>query len=211
MTAPHLIYFADPMCSWCWGFAPVIAQAQARYGESLPTRLILGGLRPGTTTPMSRAQREDLAVHWAHVNEASGQAFNAEAFLDRDGFVYDTDPACRAVVCARRQDASLALPYLHAAQRAFYAEGRDVTDAEVLTALAADLDLDGAQFANDLADESVGQETWGDYATSQNAGVRGFPTLIIGPNADGTYAPISRGYNAPDAVLGAIASWIAAR
>jgi putative protein-disulfide isomerase len=21
----HLVYFADPMCSWCYGFSPVIA------------------------------------------------------------------------------------------------------------------------------------------------------------------------------------------
>ena len=24
MDEPHLIYFADPMCSWCYGFSPVI-------------------------------------------------------------------------------------------------------------------------------------------------------------------------------------------
>jgi len=48
MADPHLIYFADPMCSWCWGFAPVIAQVRERYGEALPVRLVLGGLRPGT-------------------------------------------------------------------------------------------------------------------------------------------------------------------
>ena len=25
MQTPHLIYFADAMCSWCYGFSPVIA------------------------------------------------------------------------------------------------------------------------------------------------------------------------------------------
>ena len=52
MRQPHLVYFADPMCSWCWGFAPVINAIRGRYGERLPVRLIVGGLRPGTTEPM---------------------------------------------------------------------------------------------------------------------------------------------------------------
>ena len=102
MDDPTLIYFADPMCSWCWGFAPVIAAARVRYGETLPIRLVLGGLRPGTVEPMSRSARTELPTHWEHVREASGQPFNAEAFIARDGFVYDTDPAARAVVGEQR-------------------------------------------------------------------------------------------------------------
>ncbi len=211
MDAPHLTYFADPMCSWCWGFAPVIDAVSARHGTALPVRLILGGLRPGTTTPMTAEARAELPTHWEHVREASGQPFDAAAFVRRDGFVYDTDPACRAVVAARRQDTTRALAYLHAAQSAFYAEGRDVTRADVLVELAESLDLDTNQFADDLASESVKTETWGDYALSQNAGVRGFPTLIVGPNADGTHAMVTRGYRPAPAVLEAVDGWLAAR
>ena len=28
MDGPHLIYFSDPMCSWCYGFSPVIEQVR---------------------------------------------------------------------------------------------------------------------------------------------------------------------------------------
>ncbi|MEP6968164.1 MAG: DsbA family protein [Pseudomonadota bacterium] len=210
MDGPRLIYFADPMCSWCWGFAPVIEAVEPRYGAALPVRLILGGLRPGTTQPMTPAARAELATHWTHVHEASGQPFD-HAFLGRDGFVYDTDPACRAVVAARRQDPRLALPYLRAAQAAFYANNRDVTDAGVLTDLAARLGLDRARFEADLAAEDVKQEAWGDYATSQNAGVRGFPTLIVGPNPDGTFAMVTRGYQPAAPVLATIDAWLASK
>jgi putative protein-disulfide isomerase len=199
------------MCSWCWGFAPVIEAVAARHGAALPIRLILGGLRPGATAPMSAAARAELAGHWDQVRRASGQVFDAEAFAAREGFVYDTDPACRAVVAARRQSPAAALPFLHAAQAAFYAEGRDVTAAAVLCELAAGLGLDAARFAAELAADDVREETWGDYATAQNAGVRGFPTLIAGRNADGTYALVTRGYDAAEPVLANIAAWLAAR
>ncbi len=191
-AAPHLIYFADPMCSWCWGFAPVIAALDARWGERLPIRLILGGLRPGTTTPMTAERAAELRAHWRAVAEASGQRFDAS--LAAEGFVYDTDPAARAVVAARRARREAALLYLEAAQRAFYVEGRDVTQGETLADIAEALGLDGAAFAVELASEAVREETRRDHALSRNAGVTGFPTLILGPRADGHYETVTRGF-----------------
>lgn len=47
MTA-RLIYVMDPMCSWCWGFAPVAAALIAQAAEAgVSTRLVPGGLRSG--------------------------------------------------------------------------------------------------------------------------------------------------------------------
>ena len=59
-------------------------------------------------------------------------------------------------------------------------------------------------FAADLAGEDARQETWRDYALAQNAGVRGFPTLIIGPRLDGRYEPVTRGFRPAEEVLAAI-------
>ncbi|MHB1100792.1 MAG: hypothetical protein ACYCZR_14700 [Burkholderiales bacterium] len=47
----HLVYFADPMCSWRWGFSHVIADIEKAF--ELPIHLVLGGLRSGTSMPMS--------------------------------------------------------------------------------------------------------------------------------------------------------------
>jgi putative protein-disulfide isomerase len=209
MTTPHLIYFADPMCSWCWGFAGVIDALQEMWGEVLPIRLIMGGLRPGTTEAMSEAAKAELRGHWTHVTEASGQPFGPSG-ADRPGFVYDTDPAARAVVAIRRANPGRALAFLHAAQRGFYSEGLDVTDPAVLMDLAAGLGQDPARFAADLASEEVKQETWGDYAISRNAGVTGFPTLILGPRVDGTYMAVTRGFQPAGAILPAIAGALSA-
>ena len=91
MPGLHLIYFADPMCSWCWGFSPVIEAVRERFGPSLPIRLMLGGLRPGTTEPMTEGSKREICEHWEHVHEASGQPFDW-SFFDREGFIYDTEP-----------------------------------------------------------------------------------------------------------------------
>ena len=207
MDGLHLIYFTDAMCSWCWGFSPVIGALRAKYGDALPIRTVVGGLRPGTETPMDRAHMEGMRPHWEHVTEASGQPFDY-GFFNREGFVYDTDPAARAVVLARREGPLMALDYLRAAQQAFYAQNRDVTQPAVLAELAGELGMDPTTFEANLYEDEVKQETWRDYAISQNAGVRGFPTLIAGPGADGTFTLITRGFNTADNVLPMVDRWL---
>ncbi|MBU1377800.1 MAG: DsbA family protein [Alphaproteobacteria bacterium] len=209
MDGPHLIYFADPMCSWCYGFSPVIDKVREAYGHALPVRVVMGGLRPGTDVPMTDEAKKSIAGHWHHVHEASGLPFDP-AVLDREGFIYDTDPAARAVVVARREGGDeLAARYLTAAQRAFYAENRDVTSPEVLGDLAEDFGLDRAAFLTAWASEDAKAETWRDYAMSQNAGVTGFPTLIGGPNEHGVYGVVTRGYAPGEQVLAVVRGWIA--
>ena len=209
MSTPELIYFTDPMCSWCYGFSPVIDALAQRYGERLPVRLVLGGLRPGNSKPMNAQTAAELRGHWTHVAEASGQDF-ADCAIDTAGFVYDTDPAARAVALARRTGKTLALDYLRAAHRAFYVRGLDITSRDVLADLAAELGQDRATFRAGLDEPDLSEETLSDYNTSQNAGVAGFPTLIVGPNADGTFAMVTRGFNSLEPVTAKIDQWLAA-
>jgi putative protein-disulfide isomerase len=208
MDGLHFIYFADPMCSWCWGFSPVVETLRRRYGDILPIRLVMGGLRPGTDQPMTEDAKQNLRGHWVEIGELTGQGFG-DGPLDKPGFLYDTDPAARAVVLARRTSNDAALGFLARAQAAFYAEGRDVTDFEVLADLASEQGFDRRAFLTALAEEPLKNETWRDYAVSQRAGVTGFPTLILGPKIDGTYALINRGYQAAQDVVGGIDALLA--
>jgi putative protein-disulfide isomerase len=153
--AEHVIwYFADPMCSWCWGFAPVISAIKGAYQGRLQLALIMGGLRPGTTQPMSPEQRTEILHHWKEVQHRSGQPFQFEGALPA-GFVYDTEPACRAVVTMLDLNPAAAFAYFKSIQYAFYAEGRDVTQPQTLAALAAAQGEDGDRFRERFASEEV--------------------------------------------------------
>ncbi|OIR08060.1 DSBA-like thioredoxin domain protein [mine drainage metagenome] len=207
MSKPHLVYFADPMCSWCWGFSPVIEAIQQRYGPALPIRLIVGGLRPWTTAPITAHERADIRQHWEHVRDASGQPFDF-TFFDRAGFVYDTEPASRAIVVLRRRGRETGLAALRRIQRAFYAENRDVTDTGTLTALAVELGMEAKAFRNDFESEAAAAETRADFAIAQSAGVRGFPTLITGKGRDGRHALVTHGFQPGAQILPALAQWL---
>lgn len=211
MTTPHLIYFADAMCSWCWAFAPVIETIGTTFGGALPIRLIAGGLRPGTLEPMTASAKREVRNHWEHVHQASGQPFDYD-FFERDAFVYDTHPAARALVVVRREQPGKALTYLERVQHAFYAENRDVTSPTVLADIAlAEAGIDRAHFLALWERDELKKETWRDYALSQQTGVTGFPTLLAGPDDTGAFAVAAQGYQSERDLVPALAAWLDSR
>ncbi|WAP71055.1 DsbA family protein [Jiella pelagia] len=161
------------MCSWCWGFSPVI-DAIARRHPELPIRLVLGGLRPFTDKPMDEQAKAMTRQHWEHVEAASGQPFDF-AFFDRQSFIYDTEPAARAVVAARRMDAGHAFPLNRRIAHAFYAENRDVTQPDVLVSLAAEAGLAPEEFAAVLTDDATREETLSGFRRQPGLGRDRFP------------------------------------
>ena len=174
----RLLYIADPLCSWCYGFGPELSKLLERHPEA-QLDLLMGGLRPFNTQVMSPEFKRMLREHWRHVATASGLPFS-EAILDRDDFVYDTEPPCRAVVTARHHDASKAYAYLKAVQLAFYRDGREVTKGDVLADIAAECGYEPDTFRMSLDSEPMREETKADFSTTQSLGVGGFPTLGIG-------------------------------
>ena len=178
MSPPLLWYVADPMCSWCWGFSPVIEAVREAYHDRLKIALVLGGLRPGTTTQMTAAARDEILHHWHQVHERTGQPFQFDGALP-EGFIYDTEPASRAVVTVGGLDPSKIFAMFKAIQSAFYAAGRDVTQTAVLAELAAGLGLDAAAFLQAFDSDAARARTQAHFTQARKAGARGFPTLIL--------------------------------
>jgi putative protein-disulfide isomerase len=179
----NLIYIVDPMCSWCYGFAKTIAALLSEPGNAAPLQLALmmGGLRPYTTEPITPARADEIFGHWADVHSASGQPFAAapHTALHEAGFVYDTEPASRAVVTVRSLWPQHGWRYLHAVQKAFYADGRNITRPEVLADVAEAQGLPRAAFATGYASEPMRDAVRADFAQSQAWGIRGFPALVL--------------------------------
>lgn len=173
----HLLYVADPLCSWCYGFGPELEKLLAKHpGTRLD--LVMGGLRAYNTDAMSPAFQDMLRGHWKHVHEASGLPFS-EGIFANGGFVYDTEPPCRAVVTARTLDGSKALGLMKAVQAAFYRDSFDVTRPVVLADIAAASGYDRVEFFEKLESREMRDETRLDFTTAQSLGISGFPTLGV--------------------------------
>lgn len=202
----RLLYVMDPMCSWCWGFAPVaealVEQARAA-GVSL--HLVAGGLRTGSGAALEPATQRYILEHWQAVAETTGQSFRFEGALP-NGFIYDTEPACRAVVAARNLDADCAWTLVKLIQEAFYVEGRDVTQACVLVELAEKAGLPRIVFAEAFDSAEQLAATAADFTWVQDLGIAGFPTLLAERN--GQLALLTNGYQPLDELAPLLGRWL---
>ncbi|MDQ6679349.1 MAG: DsbA family protein [Pseudomonadota bacterium] len=177
-----LIYVADPMCSWCYGFGAPMDSLLSEPGSATPLELavVMGGLRPFTREPLSPGKADEIFGHWHHVHEASGQPFAAapSTALHEAGFIYDTEPASRAVVTVRSHWPQHTWRYLKAVQRAFYADAQNVTRLPVLADIAEANGLPREAFEAAFESPAMREATLADFAQSQAWGIRGFPALI---------------------------------
>jgi putative protein-disulfide isomerase len=208
----NLIYVADPMCSWCYGFGRTISELLAEPGDLQPLHLalVMGGLRPYTTELLKPERAQEIFSHWHHVAQASGLPFAASPHtaLDEPGFIYDTEPASRAAITVRTLWPQHTWRYFKAVQTAFYAEGRNVTQAAVLADVAESVGLPRADFAKTFASTALREATAKDFAQSQAWGITGFPAVIAQKGDD--LHLVCRGYAPVETLRARIAALMAA-
>lgn len=195
-----LIYVGDPMCSWCYGFAPQLEKLVDQHGLEMDVELVTGGLRPYFDKPISE-MKDFLSHHWQDVNKASQQAFNY-GILDRTDLLYDTEPACRAVVVVRHMDAEKEFKFFKMTQEAFYYHNKDLGLVEsydfILDTLDLDKELFGKRFHSDEYKELVKK----DFQRASDLGVQGFPSLLL--KSGDKLVVLARGYTSAEQINTAI-------
>jgi putative protein-disulfide isomerase len=198
----NLIYVADPMCSWCYGFGKSMDALLAQPGEFAPLQLalVMGGLRPYTSEPLAPGRADEIFGHWKHVHEATGLPFASapDTALHQPGFVYDTEPASRATIAVRTHWPQHVWRYFKAVQQAFYAQGQNVTRPEVLADIAERTGLPRGDFAAAFASEAMREATRQDFSQTLAWGIRGFPALLA--EAGGALHMVAQGYLPEDAL-----------
>jgi len=198
MYGARLIYVGDPMCSWCYGFGPQLTALRDALGKRATVQVILGGLRPYTENTWDDGLRRYLREAWENVARASGQPFNF-GLLEREDFVYDTEPACRAVVTAHAMNEEAALPMFLAIQDAFYRDNRDPVQPEVLSSIARESGLMEGDFLSRFGSEEMQTTTRAHFEASRRMGIQGFPTVLIEGN--GQVGLLAHGYSRAEAMI----------
>lgn len=178
MLEPEFIYFTDPMCSWCYGFAPIIRTILTQF-SAIPMRIVPGGLRPHETEPLPEQMAATIQHHWVSVQETTGQPFKFGFFESHPAFVYNTLAPCRGIVAAGQIDPAKALPYLEQIQSRFYAQGEDPTTLQGLTQTAVDVGIPKEQFESALRDPATETALVDGMRQFQEIGAMGFPTLLL--------------------------------
>lgn len=194
MTAqekPTLIYFGDPMCSWCYGFSSELDKVIEDLNGLIDFEIIMGGLRPYNDKHISDME-DFLAGHWREVSERSGKVFNYEILKNKE-FIYDTEPPSRAFVIFRESYPKLAYKFFKKIQYAFYSDNKTTDSATLYSALMDELGVKMKDFSEKFNEAKYKTMVKEDFAKASKLGVRGFPTVLLKIGKD--YSLISNGYN----------------
>lgn len=200
-----MFYFTDPMCSWCYGFSPVVKKLKENYPE-IDLQITSGGFSPYSQQIVDREYKEFLAFHWRNVNQRSGQFFDHSMKFISDSFRYDTEPSSRALSVMQELLPKKDFDYLSLMQKAFYVDGKDITDDKVLAVLAEELGIEKNSFLERFHSEEMKQKTNQGFQFSRQLGVQGFPTLLTLEN--GTVKVITRGFQNYDSLKETVDNWL---
>ncbi|WP_347158964.1 DsbA family protein [Pontibacter chitinilyticus] len=130
-----LIYITNPMCTWCYGMTPVLRRLRALWHKRLNVQVLLGDLQAPATEPLLPEQKQQMALLWHRVQERTYLPFDYRFFLQKN-CVFNTEPACQALLCIRLLRPVLTLEVLRAMHSAFFADGLDLANTGVLVRIA---------------------------------------------------------------------------
>ena len=177
--ATELLYLHDPMCSWCWAFRPAFTALVEQLPAPLTLRKVVGGLAPDNDQPMTAEMRAKLKGIWQTIQQAvPGTRFNF-AFWENCTPRRSTYNACRAVLAAGRLSPGHEDRMVDAIQRAYYLDARNPSNVDTLIDLAAEIGLDRARFAAEIASDGVEARLREEVAFARREPFHGFPSLAV--------------------------------
>lgn len=182
LARPHLLLVSDPMCSWCYAFAPVSQQLAAHYAQRLTMRLVTPGMR-NNPEPMPAEKRQGLLQMLHKVRDASGRPFAGLQRLADSPLAFDSQPACRLLLAAREtQGDAFAMDLMDALHHAFYEEGVMIGDqdgvAQATEAWLRGRDVPPQQLYDTAAHASTEAALRLEMDFARQLGIEGFPTTL---------------------------------
>lgn len=193
---PVLLYIGDPMCSWCYGFAPEMTKIADELKEEVEIGLIMGGLRPYNTQTMTDLA-DFLEEHWMQVSDRSGQPFTYDIL--QKNYVYDTEPPARACVVMRQLQPAKELAFFKDLQTLFYRDNKDMNSVESYLPTVKKYGVDPTEFRKLFSSPELKIAVRADFEKAAALDVSGFPSLILRKGEE--YYLIASGYTEAEKVL----------
>ncbi len=193
----EILLVLDPMCSWCWGFHPVVESLRtesASHGYTLS--LVMGGLRTSGEMVWDADAKAYLRYNWRAIEQRTGQIFG-DTLFEKEHFDYDTYPSCKAVLTVRELwGTAVAFSYLAEIQKAFYVRGEDITSLECLLGYIKE---DQKVFLDYYHSEQAQTMLANDFSKARAMGANAFPSIVKIDNAGHMFC--MKGYRTLDEII----------
>ncbi|MDX2853391.1 DsbA family protein [Actinacidiphila glaucinigra] len=176
----QLTYAFDAYCGWCYGFSLAMQAFTEANAHRIEVRVLSGGLFTGP--------RALPVAAYPHIPSADQRIARLTGVTFGDGYrrelaagaaVLDSFAAATGLVALRSQPGADALRAARAMQRAWYVEGRSLSDVQVYRDIAVEQGLDPDSVSSAWASPASRDEAEADFRAVRRLGVDGYPTLLL--------------------------------
>lgn len=182
-----LYYVYDPMCSWCWGYAPTWQLLRQNIPQYINVRYCVGGLAPDSDDVMEDDMQVFLQNTWHKIARQLGTQFNFD-FWQECTPRRSTYNACRAVIIAREYNQEKQM--LLAIQQAYYLHAKNPSDIAVLKQLFDDIGIDCTELDSRFKSPQLEQKLLKEISQARQLPIQGFPSLVLEVGAEKIAIPI---------------------
>ncbi len=196
MDKVKIIYVFDSLCTWCYGFSPVVESVYKKYRSSFEFEVVSGGLvldeRVGPVHKLAPLGFYNLLER---ISETTGVTFG-KPFLkkyEEGRYIYDSFIPATALGIFKQVRPQQSLSFAHAMQRAVYQYGEDLTQDSFYYNLALDFEVDPHTFVAKMHMEEYQQYAKYDFALAKQLNATSFPRLFM-QTSDTYFYLIAEGY-----------------
>jgi putative protein-disulfide isomerase len=174
LERPLLVYLFDPYCPWSYGYLPALAHLVHELGDSVDLEVVSTGLFHGESIAAAAAPLQA-------VRRATGARFGPgyELALANGVMRLDSRTAAAALIGMTTAAPGRDLEVLAAVQRAFFHDGRSLSDPGTVREVAEELGLDGPAIALFAVSPRAGELADEDFRLAHDLGARRGPSLLV--------------------------------
>ncbi|MGW1215990.1 DsbA family protein [Streptomyces sp. NPDC002499] len=175
-----LTYAFDAYCAWCFGFGPTLRAFAEDNTHRIRIRVVSAGLYTGVRA-LPIAAYPHLSAERGTITRLTGASFGTgyERALSQGTAVLDSAAAAAGLAALRDQPGISELDVAEAMQRAWFVDGRSLSDAEVYRELAVALDLDADAVTAAFNSPAGRVRARADFRTLRRLRVFSYPTLLL--------------------------------
>lgn len=176
-----IFYFYDALCSWCYGFSPVLKKVGEKYQDEFDIEVISGGMQTGERKQPVSDIRDYLKGAYMNVTERTGVQFGP-GFMEvlEDGSrLLNSVPAAIALSVIKELNPKEALNFAAAIQKAIYYDGIDWNSAEAFIPYAEKAGIEADLFLEKFQEDKFLEKAKADFQLAANFGITGFPSVVL--------------------------------
>ncbi|MFI1050829.1 DsbA family protein [Streptomyces griseoruber] len=175
-----LTYAFDAYCAWCYGFGPTLRAFAEENAHRIRLSVVSAGLYTGARAlPVSAYPH--LPAERGDVTRLTGVTFGTgyDRAVSRGTTVLDSAAAAAGLAALRDQPGISELDAAEAMQRAWFVDGRSLSDAEVYRGIADELGLDADAVTAAFSAPAGRAKARADFRALRRLRVLSYPTLLL--------------------------------